>query len=95
MSGSRELPHFRYHPNLYELDILESFEGTCDCCGEAGNLFYQGMYTAEVVHELAESLNVEMPISDAIYNVIKGNITVEDAMETLMGRPMGYETDYL
>ena len=55
----------------------------------------EGMYTAEVVHELAQSLDVEMPISDAIYNVIKGNITVEDAMETLMGRPMGYEMDYL
>ena len=55
----------------------------------------EGMYTAEVAHELAESLGVEMPISEAIYRVINGDITVEDAMETLMGRPVGYEVNYL
>ena len=55
----------------------------------------EGMYTAEVVHELASTMGVEMPISEAIYDVIHGNITVEDAMETLMGRPRGYEVDYL
>jgi glycerol-3-phosphate dehydrogenase (NAD(P)+) len=55
----------------------------------------EGMYTAEVVHELASTMGVEMPISEAIYDVINGNITVEDAMETLMGRPRGYEVDYL
>ena len=28
MSGTRELQRFKYHPNLYELDIFERFEGT-------------------------------------------------------------------
>ena len=55
----------------------------------------EGMYTAEVVHELSEQMDVDMPICNAIYNVINGNITVEDVMEELMGRPMRYETDYL
>lgn len=45
MPGRQDRPYFKYHPNLYELDILEHFEGTCECCGEAGDTFYQGMYT--------------------------------------------------
>lgn len=49
MLERQELPRFKYHPNLYELDILERFEGTCECCGEAGEIFYQGMYTPEDV----------------------------------------------
>jgi glycerol-3-phosphate dehydrogenase len=32
-----------------------------------------------------------MPITEAIYNVIQGNIKVEDALETLMGRPRKQE----
>lgn len=45
MPGRQDRPYFKYHPNLYELDILEHFEGACECCGEAGDTFYQGMYT--------------------------------------------------
>ena len=55
----------------------------------------EGMYTAEVVHELAEQTGVDMPIFNAIYDVINGNITVKDAMDDLMLRPIGYERDYL
>jgi glycerol-3-phosphate dehydrogenase len=36
-----------------------------------------------------------MPIFEAIYNVIKGNITVKDAMDDLMTSPIGREIDYL
>ena len=53
------------------------------------------MYTAEVAHELAEQAGVKMPIFEAIYNVIKGNITVKDAMDDLMTSPIGREIDYL
>ena len=55
----------------------------------------EGMYTAEVVKELSESTGVDMPIFNAIYDVINGNITVQDAMEDLMCRPVGREADYL
>ena len=47
----------------------------------------EGMFTAEAAYELAKQAGVEMPITEAIYNVIKGSISVEDALETLMGRP--------
>ena len=55
----------------------------------------EGMYTAEVVHELSEQLGVDMPIFEAIYNVINGKISVADAMDDLMCRPIGHEIDYL
>ena len=55
----------------------------------------EGMYTAEVAHELAQQVGVKMPIFEAIYNVIKGNITVKDAMDDLMTSPIGREIDYL
>ena len=45
MLERQELPRFKYHPNLYELDILERFEGICECCSELGEIFYQGMHT--------------------------------------------------
>lgn len=47
----------------------------------------EGMFTAEAAHELAQKAGVEMPITEAIYNVINGRIRVEDALEALMGRP--------
>lgn len=51
----------------------------------------EGMFTAEAIHELADRYNVRMPISEAIYDVINGNITVEDALEILMTSPNLYE----
>ena len=47
----------------------------------------EGMFTAEAAYELSKRADVEMPITEAIYNVINGSIKVEDALETLMGRP--------
>jgi glycerol-3-phosphate dehydrogenase (NAD(P)+) len=47
----------------------------------------EGMFTAEAAYELSKQTGVEMPIAEAIYHVIKGTISVEDALDTLMGRP--------
>ena len=47
----------------------------------------EGMFTAEAAYELAKKAGVEMPITEAIYNVINGKIQVNDALEALMGRP--------
>ena len=55
----------------------------------------EGMYTAEVAHELAASMGVDMPIFNAIYDVINGRITVQEAMDALMNSPIGREADYL
>ena len=47
----------------------------------------EGMFTAEAAVELADRVGVEMPITEAIYDVINGKLKVGDALEALMGRP--------
>ena len=51
----------------------------------------EGMFTAEAAVELAKKAGVEMPITEAIYDVINGKVNVSDALEALMGRPRTYE----
>ena len=51
----------------------------------------EGMFTAEAAYELAKRENVEMPITEAIYRAIRGEITAADAVEILMGREKKHE----
>ncbi len=46
----------------------------------------EGMFTAEAAYELADRLDVEMPITNEIYKLIKGQITGKEAVMNLMGR---------
>ncbi len=38
---------FKYHPNLYNLDILEEGDGICQCCSKEVDLYYPTMYAVE------------------------------------------------
>lgn len=46
----------------------------------------EGISTAEAAHQLADRLNVEMPITDCIYKMIQGEIDALEAVNMLMGR---------
>ena len=46
----------------------------------------EGMFTAEAAYELAKKVEIEMPITECIYNVIKEKIDAKDAVDLLMGR---------
>ena len=46
----------------------------------------EGVATAEACYSLAEKYGVEMPISNAIYHVIHGDISAKSAVDILMGR---------
>ena len=46
----------------------------------------ESMYTTEAAYELAKKVGVEMPITHIIYDIIKGKVTADDAVEILMGR---------
>ena len=46
----------------------------------------EGMFTAEAADELAKIAGVEMPITDVIYKVTKGEIKASDAVVQLMSR---------
>ncbi len=51
----------------------------------------EGMFTTEAAYGLAKRENVEMPITEAIYRVIKGEIKAADAVGMLMGREKKHE----
>ena len=65
-----------------------------DAVKEVG-MVVEGMYTADSAYRLAKQLDVNMPITEAIYNVVHGNITAEDAVNALMNRSKKHEKDYV
>ena len=46
----------------------------------------EGITTTEATYGLASKLNIEMPITEAIYKVIEGKINALEAVDILMGR---------
>lgn len=58
---------------------------------EKVGMVVEGMYTTEAAHELAKKLGVEMPITEAIYEVINGRIGAREALDILMMRKRGAE----
>lgn len=65
-----------------------------DAVKEVG-MVVEGMYTADSAYRLAKELDVNMPITEAIYNVVHGNMSAEDAVNALMNRSKKHEKDYV
>ena len=53
----------------------------------------EGVKTARSVHNLAKRLGVEMPISDAVYQVLHEDLSPKDALHQLMTRDLKHELD--
>ncbi|MEM8627747.1 MAG: NAD(P)H-dependent glycerol-3-phosphate dehydrogenase [Pseudomonadota bacterium] len=51
----------------------------------------EGVYTAAAVLELAQRAQVDMPISQAVHAILEGAMTVDDAINGLLSRPMKAE----
>jgi glycerol-3-phosphate dehydrogenase (NAD(P)+) len=51
----------------------------------------EGAYTASVLTEMARERNVEMPIADAVAAVLDGSLTVDEAIDKLLSRPIRSE----
>lgn len=47
----------------------------------------EGVSTAEALHELAQRLKVEMPISEMVYTILHKGMPVSQAIEALLSRP--------
>ncbi len=56
--------------------------------------FTEGVHSAAAVVALARKQGVEMPICEAVNNVVKGEVTVDEAVEALLSRPFRTEADY-
>jgi glycerol-3-phosphate dehydrogenase (NAD(P)+) len=53
---------------------------------ERVGMVVEGMFTAEAAHDLANQMNVEMPITEAIYQVVNGHASPHVALDVLMTR---------
>lgn len=60
---------------------------------EKVGMVVEGMFTTEAAYELARKADVEMPITEQIYKVIRGETTAKEAVETLMGRDRKHEQE--
>ena len=47
----------------------------------------EGIGTAHAVHALAARLDVETPLMESVYQVLRGTVQLEDAVRKLMERP--------
>lgn len=54
----------------------------------------EGIYTTDAAYNLAQKVNVEMPITACIYRVVRGEIGPEDAVELLMSREKRHEPEH-
>jgi len=55
------------------------------------NAVTEGVHTAGVVCEIAAGKNIEMPICEAVRDIVEGNTSVDQAIENLMARPFRQE----
>lgn len=39
-----KLPQFKYHPNIYDLDLFEEEQGECSICHQERSLRYAGPF---------------------------------------------------
>lgn len=49
MDHQKMLPKFKYHPNLYQTDMVVFENGVCECCGKEVDAYIGNMYAAEEV----------------------------------------------
>jgi glycerol-3-phosphate dehydrogenase (NAD(P)+) len=57
------------------------------------NMVAEGVKTSRVVVELAEKVDVELPIAEQVEAVCHQGVSVADALASLMRRPSGHELD--
>lgn len=58
------------------------------------NITTEGIFTANEICALAKRSNVEMPIAEAVYDILYNGYSFFEKVETLMGRSLKDETTY-
>ncbi len=51
----------------------------------------EGVITTKTVHKLAEKLEIEMPITQAVYQVLYENLSPQDGVKRLLTRDLKSE----
>lgn len=65
-----------------------------DILAELGSVA-EGVKTSKAICELAQKLNIEVPVSNAIYEAVYTDITPKDLLDKLMNRKLKEEESYL
>jgi glycerol-3-phosphate dehydrogenase (NAD(P)+) len=65
---------------------------TLDAIMGARNAVTEGVHSATAVLELAETHQIEMPITEAVASIVTGSASVDDAIVSLLTRPFTTET---
>ncbi|MCI8646079.1 MAG: NAD(P)H-dependent glycerol-3-phosphate dehydrogenase [Firmicutes bacterium] len=58
---------------------------------EKVGMVVEGMFTTEAAYDLSKREGVEMPITEQLYNVVKGKVDAADTVALLMGRDKKHE----
>lgn len=71
-------------------------EGLCpeDAMKKVG-MVVEGVFTTEAAYELAKKNGVDMPLTESIYKVIKGEVDAKGVVNALMTRQKKHESEYL
>ena len=60
---------------------------SCEAAIEEIGQVVEGVRTAQAANQLAEKLNIELPLMQSIYRVLSGELEIHDAVAQLMARP--------
>ncbi len=61
---------------------------------EKVGMVVEGIYTTDAAYNLAQKVGVEMPITECIYRVVRGEIRADEAVELLMSREKRHEPEH-
>ncbi|MEM9896314.1 MAG: NAD(P)H-dependent glycerol-3-phosphate dehydrogenase, partial [Bacteroidota bacterium] len=75
----------------YRLAKGESFDALMNSMEEVA----EGVKTINIVKQLAESYNVRCPITESLYRIMHGNLSIEKARDYLMNFPFRAEIDFI
>ena len=84
------------HLGDYEATVFSQYShnrkfGETYVKGIAYNLLAEGYYTADAIHRLAEKYEVDMPICEAVYNILYNKVDHMEALNDLFARSLKKE----
>ncbi len=95
--GGRELSAYGLcHLGDYEATVFSKFShnrrfGECIVTGEEYTLLAEGYYTVKALVELAEKYDIDLPICNAVYNILYNKVDAREELSELFKRSIKQE----
>ncbi len=96
MGGNGNSAYGLCHLGDYEATVFSKYShnrmfGETFVKGEEYTLLAEGYYTADAIHRLAEQYNVDMPICEAVYQMLYNGVNYKVALDELFRRKLKSE----